>query len=316
MKSLVPLLSCIALPLTACGPSAQASQGTTEGLIFSPPPPKAGFTRLVSPVIPDIEPGGDVTFCQYVMAPLDHDVDILEVGGYESAYGHHAVAYGTTAGKPVGTSGPCGVDETMTGGFLGGIGGEGTTGVVLPDNVGFRLARGSSILLNAHFINTGTQTVSGQSVLDVKFADADPSRKVASLLTNVTLSISVPSLGTASADAVCTVPRAFDFIMFGNHMHDHGTSVITTLLRADGSSAVVHDDPAWTRDMQFNAALDQWPGTAPFHVGSGETLRTHCTWQNPTPTTLAFPAEMCIGFGFFLGDGSSSPVCIDGTWSG
>lgn len=302
--------------LAACGPASNADVAIAQSSVFSPPPPKPGFTRIVAPVIPDIEPGGDVTYCQYVMAPLDHDVDILEVGGYQSAFGHHAVAYATTAGKPVGTSGPCGADETMSGGFLGGIGGEGTTGVVLPDNVGFRLGTGKGILLNTHFINTGTETVDGHIVLDVKFADVDPARMIASLLTNATLSISVPAGSSATADAVCTVPRPFDFVMFGNHMHDHGTSVVSTVLRADGSSAIIHEDQTWTRDMQFNAPLGQWPSTAPFHVASGETIRTHCTWENPTADALAFPSEMCIGFGFFLSDVSTSPVCIDGTWSG
>jgi len=186
---------------------------------------------------------------------------------------------------------------------------------VLPDNVGFRLKQGSGILLNIHFINALSDSLDGQAVLDVKFADAVPTRKVASLRTNATLSFDIPPQAGATGDAVCAVPRDFDFIMYGNHMHAYGTSIITTIERANGSSEVIHEDPTWTRDMEFNAPLDQWPGTAPFHVGAGDTLHTHCIWQNPTPGALAFPSEMCIGFGFFLGDGSSSPICIDGAWT-
>ncbi len=311
MKSAVVLGSIFAL--VACGSGDRDAGTTEEG--FSPPPPEAGFTRLVAPTTSDIGPGEDKTFCQYIFEPLDHDIDILEVSGYQSEFGHHAVAYSTTAGKPVGTSDTCGADETMSGGFLGGIGGEGTSGVVLPENVAFRLPRGSGILLNTHFINVGTETIRGDVVLDVKFVDVDPGRKIASLLTNVTLAIDVPAASDASADASCTLPRDFDFILYGNHMHGNGTSVTSRVLRSNGSVEVIRDDPTWSYEMQFNTPLTEWTATAPLHVAAGDTLHTHCTWHNPTASPIGFPAEMCIGFGFFLGDGTTAPFCIGGTWS-
>ena len=38
-------------------------------------------------------PARDVTYCQYIMAPFDRDMDVLDVGGYQSGFGHHAVAF-------------------------------------------------------------------------------------------------------------------------------------------------------------------------------------------------------------------------------
>ena len=33
-----------------------------------------------------------------------------------------------------------------------------------------------------------------------------------------------------------------------------------------------------------------------------------------TDAALAFPREMCFGIGFFLSDGASAPVCLNGAW--
>lgn len=73
-------------------------------------------------------------------------------------------------------------------------------------------------MLNAHFLNTSEDLLKGESVLDVKFAEVDPSRKIMSLYTN------------------------------------------------------------------------------------------------ETNAEMRFPTEMCIGIGFFLSDGTSSPTCLNGEW--
>lgn len=38
--------------------------------------------------IPNITPGSDVTYCQYVAHGFDHDVDVLHLSGYQSEWGH------------------------------------------------------------------------------------------------------------------------------------------------------------------------------------------------------------------------------------
>src|SRR5689334_21803785 len=86
------LLALVAAVSSACsGSTDKGKDSNTAG--FNPPPAPAGFTRLTSPLIENIGPGDDITYCQYVMAPTDHDVDILSVGGYQSKFGHHVVAF-------------------------------------------------------------------------------------------------------------------------------------------------------------------------------------------------------------------------------
>jgi hypothetical protein len=310
------------LALAACS-SASGDQpaqpggnsGTAEG--FNPPPPAAGYTRIVSPVVRGIQPGADLTVCQYVQAPLDHDIDILDAQGYQSAFGHHAVAFATTNDVQVGTSGACTDKENLSGTFLGGIGGEGGGGVKLPEGVAFRLLKGNSILLNVHFLNTGKTEVDGQSVVDFKFAEVAPGRKVASLFVNGNMSFKVGPNAQAQAVAECPVGREIDFILFTNHMHDYGVSAVTRLQRANAvAMEMVHDDPSWTYEMQFKANYSQWSAEQPLHLVPGDKLVTECAWMNDTAESVAYPREMCFGIGYFLTDGSGpSPGCFNGKWT-
>jgi hypothetical protein len=260
--------------------------------------------------------GADVMFCQYIQGPLGRDIDILDVRGFQSTSGHHAVAFASTAQSPVGSTTPCTEQENVAQGtFLGGVGGEGGGGVKLPDGVAFRLPKGNSILLNAHFLNTGAKPVDGHSVLDFKFAEVTPGRKVASLFSNVNMDFKIPAKSTGHAAADCTLPRDLDFLVFHNHMHDFGTSAVTNVIRKQTAAVeLVHRDDLWTYEMQFNAKVTDWSLDRPFRVAAGETLHTECNWANTASEAVAFPREMCVGVGYFLSDGSSAPVCINGQW--
>ena len=91
------LFSFISLSFLACGSNDRGPAPTGSGgnppppKGFDPPPAAAGYTRIVAPDV-TVDPGADMMVCQYVQAPLDHDVDILDVQGFQSAFGHHAVA--------------------------------------------------------------------------------------------------------------------------------------------------------------------------------------------------------------------------------
>ncbi|HVU05083.1 MAG TPA: hypothetical protein VHE30_25210 [Polyangiaceae bacterium] len=310
--------------LVACGADPKSSapsapSGTTETTTFEVPPLKAGYTRIVAPVVEGIEAGGDSIQCQYVLEPFDRDMDVLDVVGYQSKGGHHATAYAVRNGAAVGTSRECNeVDNTSIGGFLGGVGGEAGGKAKLPDGVVFRLTKGSSIMLNAHFLNTTLDSIDGQTVLDVKFAEVDPSRLVASIFVNFTSNFTVAAQTKTTADAVCTVPKDMKLLSFTNHMHTYGVRSNTSLVNPAAGGAAptdVHTDALWTSDMQFNPVFTEWTVADPLLVQKGDVLTTHCEWENGTTNPVNFPDEMCVGFGFFLADTPASPLCLDGTWT-
>jgi hypothetical protein len=318
MKIPLALVSLGSLALFACGSSTEAPPVGATGKVveaFNPPPPADGYTRIVAPVIKGLEPGADRMYCQYVLAPFDHDVDVIDTGGYQSRYGHHVIAYATTKSAPLGTSRPCAGDDNLAGGFLGGAGGEaGGSAIGLPPGVAFRLPKGSSIMLNTHFMNLGAEAVDGQSVIDFKFADGDGSRTIAAMFVNITLGFSVEPLSKGTADATCTVPRDLNFLLFSNHMHNIGKSVFTDVTPPGGSSRMFREDTTWSYEMQFNPVFNKWDMAQPFLVKQGEAVHTHCEWDNTTDKAVKFPDEMCVGIGFFLSDKATSPTCLDGKW--
>jgi hypothetical protein len=340
MRSSSILVAVSSLFLFACGsggsdPSSQKGTSSAQSGAFNPPAVAEGYTRLVPTDVPTVAPGDDVTYCQYVMAPLDHDVDVLDVMGYEGKGGHHAIAftYKPDAGEEPGLSFPCmgsefnvaAGDQTAaaqaaaktSGTFLGGVTGQnGDKSVQLPPGVAYRLNKGNGVMLNVHFINTGTERLPGDAVVDIKMVDVDPNRTIAALFTNVNMGFEVPPSAPGTSTIDCVAKSDLHIFMMSNHMHDYGTSATTEVVRADGTVEELHKDAKWTTDMQFNAVYSNWPIDAPFLLKAGDTVRTTCNWNNPTATSLQFPREMCVGVGFTLttGDNPSAPMCISGQW--
>jgi hypothetical protein len=344
MKSAPILIAVLATSLPACGssqsPSPSGSQSTAS--TWNPPAAPDGYTRLTSKTVKDVPPGGDLTYCQYIMAPLDHDVDVLEVSGYQSPFGHHAVAltYVPAAGEEPGSNFPCMGTEfsagaatdggtadagskvgggLSVGAFLGAVAGAGggRSSTSLPEGVAFRFKQGQGIMLNVHYLNTGDVAIDGNAVVDLKFADPDPTRTIASMFLNLNFGFSVAPTVQTTSTIDCVAQSDVKIIMMANHMHEYGTSAITEVHPAGGGAVQqLHDDPTWAFDMQFNPVFTHWGVAAPFTIRSGDTIRTTCNWDNPTATTMTFPREMCLGVGFALatGDNPTVPICMNGTW--
>jgi hypothetical protein len=260
----------------------------------------------------------------------------MNVQGYQSKGGHHAVAFSYTpaAGEEPGSSFPCmgtefssGVDGGAAAGgglagmgtFLGGVGGEGggKPSSSLPEGVAFRLKAGSGIMLNVHYLNTTETAFDGDAVVDFQFADPDPTRKIASLFINLNVGFELAPSAPTTSTIDCVAGSDVQILMMSNHMHDYGTSATTSLIPAGSTDVqILHEDKTWTFDMQFNPNYTKWPVDAPLVIHSGDTLRTTCNWDNSTDSPVKFPREMCLGVGFALtsGDKPSAPVCVMGNW--
>jgi hypothetical protein len=318
----------LSLAMIGCGSDPDSSTTNTSASLFDPPAAPEGYTRIRAQTIHDVKPGGDVTYCQYIMAPFDRDMDVLDVSGYQSEFGHHAVAlsYPDDGSLQVGDSIQCmGAEFTAdpnsagTGGgtFLGGIAGPGGEGQTLPEGVAFRLPKGNGILLNVHYLNTGTQTTDGDAVLDVKFAEIDPNRHIAAMFLNMNMSFDLAPSSRTTSSIDCVAQSDVQILMMTNHMHEYGANAKTEVVRADtGAIEVLRDDPMWEYEMQFNIQYTRWTVEQPFVLRAGDTIRTSCEWNNTTTEALAFPREMCIGVGFALatGENPTAPACIGGTW--
>jgi hypothetical protein len=300
--------------------AASASCGgsvSKTGLIagFTPPAAESGTTRYVLPVVHDIPPGGNVLFCQYIAGPSEKAQDVIWATGYQSKNGHHVIAYATKLVLPVGTSRPCDTEDQLNLSYLVASGKEGVGNTLnaLPEGVTFRLPAGYGIMANVHYINTTDAPIDGQSVLDIKFADASPSRQPINLMPNVGDTFMLPP-GQDSLDVNCPIGKDVQLILFANHEHEWGSSVFSEIIRADGTHEMLRTDDPWIPEYTFNPTMNVYPldGSGSLMLHQGDTLHTHCQWDNTTSGMLTFPTEMCVGVALVVNDREMD--CVDGQW--
>ncbi|MGH7271667.1 MAG: hypothetical protein ACREJ3_14645 [Polyangiaceae bacterium] len=308
----IGLLSCALSATAACGGSTPAvsttsSDGGSMGNQGSGSPPP-GYVRFTSDAV-TVPADSSKQWIQWVQAPLDHDVDIVDIQGSQSPGGHHAVLYSTTDIEPVGTMRVWKDSDIVTAHFLGGIGGEGGSALKLPEGAVFRLRAGQALALQVHYLNATTQSLQGTTRVDVEFAPPSPTDRLASLLTNTALTFSVPAHGKLHVNVSCKLTQDVSVLMYSNHLHQWGTSALTTLADTSGAQTVLKSDPSWNSEWTTNPNFTKMTVDAPLVIKAGETLSTSCDWSNTTSQPLAFPSEMCVFLAFYLGD--TDVGCVD-----
>ncbi len=300
------------LALFACG----TDSGPQWVPNFHPGPAMPGYDRYITPTIKDIKPGDNVEYCQWVAAASDTDQDVLDVTGYQSPTGHHAVLYATTETNfKVGESHICTTDDMVSISFLGGVFGEGVSGnsAKLPDGLNFRLPAGHALMANTHWLNATDTTVDGQAVIDLKFAPASDTRVVADLFANNGDTFQIPAGQPTAFDNNCVLQSDMNFAMVTNHMHTYGTSIYSELIHTDGTKEMIRNDTSWSPEWQFDPQYTRFSVAQPFVAHAGDTVHTHCEWTNTTSKDLVFPDEMCDGIGFYF-PGHGQITCEDGTY--
>jgi hypothetical protein len=296
--------SFLSLPLLACG--LPDGQGPTAG------PPQdavpAGFERFVTEAV-TVPPGTSGEWLQWVMAPLDHDVNIVDVIGKQGPGGHHAIFYATTDVQPVGFAREWLKTDQITSRFLGGIGGEGGDPVMLPKGAVFRLHAGEALAVQTHYLNTTPRPIEGTAELDALFGEPDPTDQVASILGSLNSSFEIPPRGTLRQESRCTLHKDASVLMFANHMHEWGKR-ITTRLEGPNGTTVLKDDPVWEAEWSSNPNFELRSVEDPLVLTAGTTIVTECEWENDETYPLTYPAEMCAFVSFYLGDHDSG--CLNG----
>ena len=275
------------------------------------PPLKPGFERFETALI-EVEPGSSADWAQWVGGPLDQDYDVIAIEGKQWAGGHHALMYATTEKQEPGFTRLWADADQLTTRLMGGVGGEGGANATLPEGVVFRVQKGSYLVVQTHYLNTSDETLSARSVLDVKLEPVDRTRLVASIMSSTDLAIGLKPGVETTMDVHCEVQSDLQFLQISNHMHEYGISTFTEVIEASGERRELKNDSAWSYDWALNPNFDHFPVQAPLFVPAGSTLHTQCTWMNTTPKEITFPTEMCVFFGFVLGD--SDITCNAGTW--
>jgi hypothetical protein len=304
--------------LFACGGGGGGgmdADGPTYVDGFDPPAAPAGYTRFVTSPVPNIAPGDDIEMCQWLAPAATTAQDVLDFTGAQSRGGHHAVLYATTETDfAVGESHVCTTADMLSISFVGAIGGEGNSGISkLPDGLFFRLPVGEALMANTHWLNTTDDTLDGQAVLDVEFTPASDTRVTADIFANNGDTFTIPAGSAYAYDVTCPIGSDMNIAMIADHMHNDGVSAYTELIHPDGTKDMLVSDPTWAPDQQFNTIYTKYSLASPLVMHAGDTMHTHCEWQNQTNQALLFPDEMCVGQGFYF-PSRGLLACEDGSW--
>ncbi|MEP6864058.1 MAG: hypothetical protein ABJE66_25745 [Deltaproteobacteria bacterium] len=283
-----------------CTSSSSGDENLVKG--FNPPPVADGYTRYVLPAVTGLRPGENKIFCQWIALPTDTDVDFDDVEAYQSVTGHHVALYSTSETEDVGTSRECTVADMIPIEFLGGVGGEGAPNVAkLPEGFVFRARKKRMLVANSHYLNATDSVQDVQSVIDVKTSAPSPALTAVGMAVINWSDFQIPAnTPSYTSDAYCTWQQDIDVLMWSNHMHENGRSVMTELMRGDGTIDPLRSDPQWTAEQAFNPSWATFPATAPMHIHAGDTTHIQCTWQNNTGSMMQFPDEMCDGVGMYI----------------
>jgi hypothetical protein len=313
---LLAQVSCLVLGVVACGSSRGSASndvapGADNRASTQDAGPPAGYVRYTSSTI-KVPANTSSQWFEWVAPPADHDVDIVDIEGWQSKGGHHALLYATTDIQPVGTVKPWDNQEILQGHILGGVGGEAGVTIKLPAGAVYRLHAGQALALQTHYLNAGVDAIEASSRLDVKVGEPSTSDVVASTFGNSSLTFSVPAQSKYQLQLKCTIATDVSFLMFTNHMHQWGTSATTVLTDATGAQHVLKDDPVWNAEWITDPNYAMFTVAAPRALHAGDVLTTTCSWSNTTDSALVFPEEMCAFAGAFIGDKDVS--CLDGSW--
>jgi hypothetical protein len=266
------------------------------------------------PIARGLAPGSDTELCTWTDRTVDHDLDIKAVQGVQSAGGHHVVIYASTLRLPPGTQHECNDSDQVYFRFVAGAGGEGQDGkLAAPGDLVYRVAAGSQIVVNHHYINATPRPLDAQSVVNVFPADPSahniPSSSLAFLNSDLHL-----APGTDSIEINCTMQRAIDAWFAIPHMHRYGTRA-TVELTSGGATQQLFN-VAWTPEYTFHPPQLVRDPSNPLHLAVGDRFHVRCEWDNTSGAMLTFGREMCVAYVATVDANHTGNIaCDNGDWT-
>jgi len=299
----------LGLVVALIGCAADSSQDFDYAKGFNPPAPRDGYHRYATAKV-TVQPGENITYCEWIDVAPGTDVDIVDIQGFQSVTGHHAVLYSSSFNYAVGENHECTVGDMVSIEFLGGIGGEGAMNpITLPDGYTFRQKQGRALMANLHYLNTTDSPQEVQSVLDVKTASPQVAHKAVGMAVINYLDFMIPaSPETYTINASCTWPTDTSLFLWSNHMHEHGKSISAKFTKSDGADSMLANDVSWAPENAFNPVWSQWDVRTPTLIHAGDKVHISCSWNNTTGSPMMFPDEMCDGVGFYT-ESSETKIC-------
>jgi hypothetical protein len=172
----------------------------------------------------------------------------------------------------------------------------GSQPLALPAEAGFPLEGSKHYVVQMHYNNAraleGETDASGLDLCttaELRPNDAD-------IMAFGTLRFNIPARGKLTRNCSVEVPPAFagkTFFAAMPHMHNHGTSIATTLERGN-DKIDMGTVPQWDFNTQY------WLPITGATARAGDKIRTICSWENKTNDAVQYGSgtadEMCYSF--------------------
>jgi hypothetical protein len=274
-----------------------------------------------------VQPNQEIFLCYYVTLPNNAEVD---VGGFQSLMtegsSHHFIVFQGGSGAFSGPAEPSGTITPCSFGAGTWVYASSTPGEVMsmnmPKNVGLPFAAGTQLILNMHFINTGTTPVYPKVKLNILYAENVEYK--AGVMVSFNSGIDVPPAtsagpGTQTVSGTCTAPTGSNFFIMSTHTHKHATATIVDYVHDGVSSPIVYTGATSTypADQEQGTGTDwEHPGvgqwTGPFlTTAAGDSFKYSCAYVNTGTTAVtvgeyAATNEMCMAIGYYYPAGTAT----------
>ncbi|MBK7192507.1 MAG: hypothetical protein IPH80_08515 [Myxococcales bacterium] len=127
------------------------------------PPVPANGLQVITPIFRDVAAGTEVEGVRLDRRGPARRADVRSTIGYQTDFGHHTIVYYTTQKLPAGTRRVCTDNDMASFRYLAGNPGDGIANVA-PGNLVYKIPPGAQIVINHHYLNSGTEAVDGQSL--------------------------------------------------------------------------------------------------------------------------------------------------------
>ena len=281
--------------------------GNPDGLLEPPPAGQGLQLKMVS----TIEPGQEIERCKFFQVPAGG----LNVNSAVVRYvpgSHHVLLYRTShksiptttsSGQTV-TADENGVfdcpegaaaDWDITGVVAGAQSPKAKNAATFPAGVAAKLAPGTVLLINTHYLNTTSKPLVAEARLNLyTLPDKDVVHE-GGFLFFYNPFIRIPARGAASSRMRCTLSQDITLISAQSHMHKRGVGYVANVIEpSDGSMTPIYESHDWE-----DVPITEWsPGMS---LRKGQSIDYTCQFQNPEDRQVRQGAttkdEMCMFLG-------------------
>lgn len=267
-----------------------------------------------------LEPGQEIERCKLFVAPPE-GLNIYKEQISYSVGSHHVLLYATsyasfpetnTHGMPVQPETVYDCPDGAPADFkvtsvLGGAQSANAPPVIdLPSDTAVKVAGGTILVMNTHYLNATPQTVSTTASIDVYTIPDAQVKHEAGMIFFYDPIIRVPAESQAQARMACPVQRDYQIFNLQTHMHKRGVGGLANLTDADGNVIQqLYQSTDWE-----NVNVQKYDD---LHVTAGQLIDYRCNYDSHEDHTvlqgLTTKDEMCMLIGAYTPRNTSFEYC-------